>query len=202
MEIHKEIWRAVSPVLSVFRQDMLGASLAICYNFTATNSVHCEQDSPIHENELVLTSVHTDQDMESRTVSKTTEYLDYLEKASSVIEDTMMLVGAGIQDYYAVCACIGLLKKSIVDPTGKVELEAADKLVNMVQRMVSLESNLSAAATLASLPNMVRESMKSSMKASQIHQPTAMATNSHMNNGIESASSAQIDSAGMLGVWK
>ena len=133
-------------------------------------------------------------------MSRTTECLHYLEKALSVIDDTMMLVGVGIQDYYAVCACIGLLKKSIVDTVEKVEFEAADKVLNMVQRMVSLENSFSAAATLASLPNMVRQSPRLLMKAPHTYQPAAVATNSHVTNGIESASTAQLDNAGMLGV--
>ena len=74
-----------------------------------------------------------------------------------MIEDKIMRIGIGIQEYYAACSCIGLLKKSTRTFTKSAEYEAADRVAKMVQRVLSLEDNFSAAATLASLPNMVRE---------------------------------------------
>ena len=54
VDIHKDNWCAVGPVLSVFRQDILGAGLAICYNFVATTNLHREQTYPTYDTHLYL----------------------------------------------------------------------------------------------------------------------------------------------------
>ena len=69
----------------------------------------------------------------------------------------MMRIGVGIQDYYCICAVIGLYKKTCNVPAGAstLEYQAAERVTKRLQKMLSLQDNFSAAATLASLPNMV-----------------------------------------------
>ena len=67
-----------------------------------------------------------------------------------------MCVGVGLQEYYCVCAIIGLLKKKqSVEYPKYEEQKAAYRLTQMTQKLLSLQDNYSAAATLASLPHMV-----------------------------------------------
>ena len=67
-----------------------------------------------------------------------------------------MCVGVGLQEYYCVCAIIGLLKKKqSVEYPRYEEQKAAYRLTQMTQKLLSLQDNYSAAATLASLPHMV-----------------------------------------------
>ena len=76
--------------------------------------------------------------------------------AANVVQKTNRL-GVGIQEYYSICAVIGLLEKGkaagVPNPT--CEYMAADRCARMIKKMLSLQDNFSAAATLASLPNMV-----------------------------------------------
>ena len=72
-----------------------------------------------------------------------------------MLEDKIMCLGVGIQEYYCICSCIGLLKKSSSTAAKTEEYQAADRVAKMIERVLSLEDNFSAAATLASLPNMV-----------------------------------------------
>lgn len=70
-------------------------------------------------------------------------------------EMKIMRIGVGIQEFYCICAAIGLLKRQSSDDPRNSMFEAAETVSRMIQRMLSLEDNFSAAATLASLPNMV-----------------------------------------------
>lgn len=73
-----------------------------------------------------------------------------------MIGDKIMCVGTGLQEYYCVCAIIGLLKKKQSPEHSRYEEQkAAYRVTQMIQRVLSLQDNYSAAATLASLPNMV-----------------------------------------------
>lgn len=72
-----------------------------------------------------------------------------------MIGDKIMSIGIGIQEYYCVCAIIGLLKKRPPEDSRYEEQKAAYKVTQMIQKVLSLQENYSAAATLASLPNMV-----------------------------------------------
>ncbi len=87
--------------------------------------------------------------------------ITYLEQALSMLEDKIMRVGVGAQEYYCICSTIGLQKKlfpthPLSKNTPNEEALAADRVCKMIQRVLSLQDNFSAAATLASLPNMVR----------------------------------------------
>lgn len=83
--------------------------------------------------------------------------LPHLEKALNMSEGKIMCVGIGLQEYYCVCAIIGLVKrKQSVEDSKSEEQKAAYKVIQIIQKVLSLQDNYSAAATLASLPNMVR----------------------------------------------
>lgn len=71
-------------------------------------------------------------------------------------------LGVGIKEYYCTCAVIGLLKKqsASTSPAPTHEYQAADKVLRLAQKMLSLQENFSAAATLASLPNTVRKELE------------------------------------------
>ena len=99
----------------------------------------------------------------------------YLENGHSLVENVsdlgqnleatwLMVVqkinrlGVGIQDYYCACAVIGLHKKMFAaekNPTPTYEYQAAERVARKLQVMLSHQDSLTAAATLASLPNMV-----------------------------------------------
>ena len=82
--------------------------------------------------------------------------LPYVEKAHDMIRNKIMCVGTGLQEYYCVCAVIGLLrKKQSQDDAIHEEQKAAHRVHQMLQNVLSLQDNYSVAATLASLPTMV-----------------------------------------------
>lgn len=75
-----------------------------------------------------------------------------------MIGDKITCIGIGIQEYYCVCAVIGLLKKvQSPEDSSNEEQKAAHRVAQIIQRMLSLQDNYSAAATLASLPTMVSD---------------------------------------------
>ena len=82
--------------------------------------------------------------------------LPYLEKALNMIGEKIMCIGTGLQEYYCVCAIIGLLKKMQSSENSSCEVQkAAYRVAQIIQRILSLQDNYSAAATLASLPKTV-----------------------------------------------
>lgn len=67
-----------------------------------------------------------------------------------------MYSGAGLQEYYCICAIIGLFKKKQSLGHSKYEEQnAAYRFSQIVQNLLALQDNYSAAATLASLPKLV-----------------------------------------------
>lgn len=82
--------------------------------------------------------------------------LPYLEKALNMIGEKVMCIGPGIHEYYCVCAIIGLFKKmQSPENSNYEEQRAAYRITQIIQRVLSLQDNYSAAATLASLPKTV-----------------------------------------------
>ena len=79
----------------------------------------------------------------------------YLEKALTMLEDKIMRLGVGLQEYYCVCAIIGLIKRPSPEQSRNEQMKSADRVTAMIQRVLAAQDNYSAAATLASLPNMV-----------------------------------------------
>ena len=90
-----------------------------------------------------------------------------LERGITVLEDKIMRLRIGFQEYYSVCGCHGALKKLAAagatehrtsrkpnkGPTE--EYQAGDKVIQLMRRVLSREHQISAAETLASLPNTV-----------------------------------------------
>lgn len=73
-----------------------------------------------------------------------------------MLEEKIMCLGVGLQEYYCVSAISGLLRKRLVlENTQNEEHVAADRVTAILQKVLALQDNYSAAATLASLPNMV-----------------------------------------------
>ena len=74
-----------------------------------------------------------------------------------MLEDKIMRLGVGLQEYYCVCAIIGLIKRPPDSPEQfrNEQMRSADRVTAMTQRVLAAQDNYSAAATLASLPNMV-----------------------------------------------
>lgn len=85
-----------------------------------------------------------------------TDPVQYLEKALSMLADKIMRLGVGLQEYYCICSAIGLHKKKTFAGSNNEEFQAAERVSKMIQKVLSLQDNFSAAATLASLPTMVR----------------------------------------------
>lgn len=83
--------------------------------------------------------------------------LQYLEKTLTMLEDKIMRLGVGLQEYYCVCAIIGLIKQppDSLEQSRNEQIRSADRVTAMIQRVLTAQDNYSAAATLASLPNMV-----------------------------------------------
>ena len=74
-----------------------------------------------------------------------------------MLEEKIMCLGTGLQEYYCVCAVAGLLRKRLLQENTPDEVQAAsDRVLHMKQKLLALQDNYSAAATLASLPNMAR----------------------------------------------
>ena len=73
-----------------------------------------------------------------------------------MFEEKIMSIGTGLQEYYCVCAIAGLLKKTQSPEKSKYEEQkAASRVAQIIQKVLSLQDNYSAAATLASLPRLV-----------------------------------------------
>ena len=71
-----------------------------------------------------------------------------------MIEDKILRLGVGIQEYYCVCAIIGLLRRPLTESSRHEEMRSADRVTRTIQKVLAAQDNYSAAATLASLPNM------------------------------------------------
>ena len=75
----------------------------------------------------------------------------YLDKVLIMIEEKIMRLGVGLQEYYCVCAIRGLFEK--IGSSGQSrteEKQAADRMTLWVQKILSMQDNHS------SLPTMVR----------------------------------------------
>ncbi|KAL2053599.1 hypothetical protein ABVK25_006252 [Lepraria finkii] len=138
IDLHDQLLSTGNSFLCLFRNDSLSAALSICYNVSISN--------PKPERGLPS---------RSSIVQLSGDPLQYLERALAMLEDKIMCLGVGLQEYYCVCAIIGLLKSRISrDQSRNEEERSADKVTRMIQRVLATQDNYSAAATLASLPNM------------------------------------------------
>ncbi|KAL9100504.1 MAG: hypothetical protein Q9163_004127 [Psora crenata] len=167
VDAHHKLVSAGNAILSVFRQDIVGAALSICYSFAASKSTPTDHALPYEG-----------------IVQNISDSVQSLERALTMCEDKIMRLGIGIQEYYCISSCIGLLKKSISTTARSEEFQAADRVAKMIQRVLSLEDKFSAAATLASLPNMA----------------VTAPTKGHMTNGNGIPTAAQLGTAEVIEV--
>lgn len=159
IDLHDQLSSIGNSYLCLFRNDTLGAALSICYNVSLSDPKNGKLPSvPV---DLAVDSADmkkVERKMLSRSsiVELSGDPLNYLEKALTMLVKKIMCVGVGLQEYYCVAAIIGLLKKRLLPEQSKNEEHAsAEKVSRMIQRVLQSQDNYSAAATLASLPNMV-----------------------------------------------
>ena len=80
-----------------------------------------------------------------------------------MLGEKVTFLGNGLPEYYCICAVLGLVKKHhSQDNTGAAGRIAAERVSHMYQKILGSQDNYSAAATLASLPNMVCSSLLAS----------------------------------------
>lgn len=121
-----------------------------------------------------------------------------------MLEEKIMCLGIGLQEYYCVCAIAGLVgKKLLPESSRREEHDAADRVSQTIQRVLALQDNYSAAATLASLPNMVGCNQTGTFKTlTHMSQPILAPNGSNgMSNGNGLIPAAQtMEHAGLLDV--
>lgn len=161
LDLHQQLMDIGNSFLCLFRNDVFGAALSICYNYS-TSEPNPGKWAQLQYYLLQFSVLNSDQDLRFRNGIKklSSDALPYLEKALNMIGDKIMCIGIGLQEYYCVCAIIGLLKKmQTPEPLSNEEQKAAYRVAQIVQRILSLQDSYSAAATLASLPKMVSTSV-------------------------------------------
>lgn len=157
LDLHHQLTSTGNNFLCLFRNDIFGAALSICYNYSVSEpnpGEHFKFRIPCYTSHVL----NPDRNLSSRSSIKqlSSDPLPYLEKALDMNGEKIMCLGVGLQEYYCVCAIIGLLKKKqSPEDSRHEEQKAAYRVAQMTQRILSLQDNYSAAATLASLPNMV-----------------------------------------------
>ena len=157
LDLHHQLTSTGNIFLCLFRNDAFGAALSICYNYTASEPSPGKL-SKIQDSLYISHILNLDQNLPARNSIRrlSSDPLPYLENALNMIEDKIMSTGIGIQEHYCVCAIIGLLKKKLSQGDSRYEEQkAAYRVTQIIQKVLSLQDNYSAAATLASLPNMV-----------------------------------------------
>lgn len=157
LDLHHQLTSVGNKFLCVFRNDIFGAALSICYSYSTLES-NPGKRSNFTSFSTPLKVLKLDHDLPSRNsiMQLSSDPLPYLEKALNMIGEKIMCIGPGIHEYYCVCAIIGLFKKmESPENSNYEEQKAAYRITQMVQRVLSLQDNYSAAATLASLPKTV-----------------------------------------------
>ena len=196
LDLHQQLMDVGNRFLCLFRNDVFGAALNICYNYSTSEPSPGKLHFQINLYNLSLLS--PDQDLLSRNSIKqlSSDLLPYLEKALNMIGDKILCIGIGLQEYYCVCAIIGLLKKTqSPEHSSDEEQKAADRVAQIVQKLLSLQDNYSAAATLASLPRMVSTSRDKTVPLSDVQPvpaPTSVPSNGRSNgdNNINGTNNA------------
>ena len=110
------------------------------------------------DNVILTFSVENSLTFQPASAQVVEDHLKYITNTIDMLEHKVMRLGTGLQEYYCVCAIEGLLKQSIPTSTAATDQEvqiASEKVSQLWQRILGLQDNYSAAATLASLPNMV-----------------------------------------------
>ena len=183
LDLHQQLMDVGNSFLCLFRNDVFGAALNICFNYSTSEPSPGKLQFQINLYSLSL--LNPDQDLLSRNSIKqlSSDLLPYLEKALNMIGDKILCIGIGLQEYYCVCAIIGLLKKTqSPDHSSDEEQKAGYRVGQIVQKLLSLQDNYSAAATLASLPKMVSTSRDKTVPLSNV-QPVPAPTSACQSNG-------------------
>ena len=120
-----------------------------------------------------------------------------------MIGDKITCIGIGLQEYYCVCATIGLLKKKqSPGHSTDEERKAAYRVAQIIQKLLSLQDSYSAAATLASLPQMVSTSRDKVVPMSNfqpVPAPTSILSNGHSNGGNNINGTSNVNEIGSNG---
>lgn len=157
LDIHHQLTSVGNKFLCLFRNDIFGAALSICYSYSTLESSPGKRSNFISFS-APLKVLKIDHDLPSRSsiMQLSSDPLPYLEKALNMIGGKTMCIGPGLHEYYCVCAIIGLFKKmQSPEDSSYEEQKAAYRITQIIQRILSLQDNYSAAATLASLPKTV-----------------------------------------------
>ena len=205
LDLHQQLMNVGNNFLCLFRDDLVGAALSICYNYSISEP---NPGKWSNFNNVLYTSpvLNPDQDLPSRNAINqlSSDPLPYLEKALNMIGDKIMCIGIGLQEYYCVCAIIGLLKKmQLPEHSSNEEHKAAYRVVQIIKKLLSLQDNYSAAATLASLPKMVSTSRDKVVPMSNVQPvpaPTSVPSNDHSNGGNNINGSGNVNEIGSNGL--
>lgn len=158
LDLHHQLTSVGDIVLCLFRNDIFGAALSICYSYSTSES-NPGKPSNFASLSAPLNVLKPDHDLPSRNLIMQfrNNPLPYLEQALSMIGEKTMCIGPGLHEYYCVCAIIGLFKKmQSPESSNYEEQNSAYRITKIIQKVLSLQDNYSAAATLASLPKTVR----------------------------------------------
>ena len=212
LDLHQQLKDIGNNFLCLFRNDVFGAALSICYNYSTSepNPGKWSNFNIIFYNSSVL---NPDPGLGSRNGIKrlSSDPLPYLEKALNMIGDEIMCIGIGLQEYYCVCAIIGLLKKmQSPEHSSNEEQKAAYRVAQIIQRILSLQDSYSAAATLASLPKMVSTSVDNHhpnatnqaliITVQTVSAPTSAPSNGHSNGGNNINGTGNVNEIGSNGL--
>ena len=204
LDLHQQLMNVGNNFLCLFRNDVFGAALSICYNYSTSEPSHGKLQFQIYLYNISL--LNLDQDLLSRNLIKqlSSDPLPYLDKALNMIGDKIMCIGIGLQEYYCVSAIIGLLRKmQSPEHSSDEELKAAYRVAQIIQKLLSLQDNYSAAATLASLPKMVSTSRDKIVPMSNVQPapaPTSVPSNGHSNGGNNINGSSNVNEIGSNGL--
>ena len=205
LDLHQQLMNVGNNFLCLFRDDLVGAALNICYNYSTSepNPSKWSNFTIILYTSPVL---KPDQDLPSRNAINqlSSDPLPYLEKTLNMIGDKIMCIGIGLQEYYCVCAIIGLLKKmQSPEHSSNEEHKAAYTVAQIIKKVLSLQDNYSAAATLASLPKMVSTSRDKIVPMSNVQPvpaPTNVPSNGHSNGGNNINGTGNVNEIGSNGL--
>ena len=204
LDLHQQLMNVGNNFLCLFRNDVFGAALSICYNYSTSEPSHGKLQFQIDLYNISL--LNLDQDLLSRNSIKqlSSDPLPYLEKALNMIGDKVMCIGIGLQEYYCVSAIIGLLKKmQSPEHSSDEEQKAAYRVAQIIQKLLSLQDNYSAAATLASLPQMVSTSRDKVVPMSNVEPapaPMSVPSNGHSIGGNNINGSSNVNEIGSNGL--
>lgn len=192
IDLHDQLLSTGNSFLCLFRNDGLSAALSICYNVSISSpkpGMCSEQLFQLCYISLTYVTIERGLPSRSSIVQLSGDPFQYLERSLAMLEDKITCLGVGLQEYYCVCAIIGLLKSRTSQNQSQMEKQrSADKVTRMIQRVLAAQDSYSAAATLASLPNMVCTGSYVKTNLLIVDLQPVLAPNGHPNgNGVPQA---------------